>query len=493
MKYYRDLKKLFSKIEVFNSINSLLEWDMATVMPKGSRISRISQINVINENKKEIFEYIKKKEILKFVDENKLREDDRRNFSLMKKKIDYFIEIPIDLINRNSQLSFECEGLWRDARLKNDFNVVKKKLSELLNVITEKSKILSDIWEMDKYDCLISLYDDSFDSKEISLFFNDIEKFIKNKMKIILTKQKERKIKKFKSLLTEEEQFKLSKYFMKKFGFDFNRGRIDKSLHPFCGGYKDDIRITTRFDNRDSFSCFEALMHETGHAIYEFGLPKKWKNQPIGKAAGMSLHESQSLFIEMQIVKSMEFSIFLEKIFREKFNKKGDEWNFKNLFNLRTEVKKNYIRVDADEVSYPLHIIHRFNIEKLLISKGESINYLPEIWNKEFKRIFDLNVTNDNEGCLQDIHWFSGTFGYFPSYFIGAMISAQIKYFLLNNNQTFKEDIQNGNFKSIVSWLKNNIHYYGRKYKINELLIKKTGRKLSTTFYKKHITDRYLN
>jgi len=310
---------------------------------------------------------------------------------------------------------------------------------------------------------------------------------------VIMLRQKSEKKINLKSSLTEEEQFKLSKYFMKKFGFNFSKGRIDKSLHPFCGGYSDDIRITTRFDNRDSFNCFEALMHETGHALYEFGLPKKWKNQPIGNAGGMSLHESQSLFIEMQLVKSPEFSIFLEKIFREKFKKKGNEWKFNNLFRIRSEVKKSFIRVDADEVSYPLHIFHRFNVEKKLLLNNESINNLPEIWNEEFKRIFNLDVKTDNDGCLQDIHWFSGAFGYFPSYCIGAMISAQIKYFLRKNFKSFQKNLENGNFKPILSWLKKNIHSNGRKYLTNELLKITTGTKLKTSFYKKHIIDRYMN
>lgn len=144
-------------------------------------------------------------------------------------------------------------------------------------------------------------------------------------------------------------------------------------------------------------------------------------------------------------------------------------------------------------MSYPLHIIHRFNVEKILLDNKKSINDLPDIWNKEFKDIFNLDIKNDNEGCLQDIHWFSGAFGYFPSYCVGAMISAQIKYVLLNKIDSFKENIENGDFKKIVLWLKENIHNYGRKYLINDLLQKTTGKKLTTLFYKKHITDRYIN
>ena len=166
-------------------------------------------------------------------------------------------------------------------------------------------------------------------------------------------------------------------------------------------------------------------MHETGHALYEQSLPKKWMHQPIGNAGGMSLHESQSLFIEMQMIKSLPVSYYIEKILK-KIKKKSNIWNKENIYRIRNKVKKNFIRVEADEVNYPLHIIHRFNVEHKIIEENASINNLPDIWNEEFHRLFKLKVKNDKDGCLQDIHWFGGDFGYFPTYSIGAFIAAQL-------------------------------------------------------------------
>ena len=183
---------------------------------------------------------------------------------------------------------------------KNNFNIVKKDLTNLFKSIKEKAKILSDLWGISEYDALLSLYDQSFDSKDITKFTTEIESFIKENYGQFLINYKQKKILDFDSFLSEKEQFELSKFVMNKFNFNFNKGRVDTSLHPFCGGFSDDIRITTRFNKKDFFSSFDALMHETGHALYEFGLPKSLKNQLIGKSAGMSLHESQSLFIEMQ-------------------------------------------------------------------------------------------------------------------------------------------------------------------------------------------------
>ena len=369
----------------------------------------------------------------------------------------------------------------------------KKELLKLFKSIKEKSKILSEKWEVSEYDALLSLYDQSFKSNEITKFASDVESFIKNKYQAFSTAHDKKNYVEFDSFLDEEEQFELSKFVMNKFGFPFNKGRVDTSLHPFCGGYSDDIRITTKFTKTDFFSSFDALMHETGHALYEFGLPKVFKNQLVGKAAGMSIHESQSLFLEMQIVKTKEFNIFLEKILKKKFKKSSSPWRSQNLYNKRNSFKKNFIRIEADEVHYPLHIIHRFNIEKKLIGDEKLINFLPDLWNSEFKKIFNLEVKSDNEGCLQDIHWFSGDFGYFPTYLLGAMIAAQLKKALDEDIPDIDQQIKSGNLKVITSWLKKNIHAHGNKFSANEILMKVTGQKLNSLFYKNHLKDRYLN
>ena len=227
-------------------------------------------------------------------------------------------------------------------------------------------------------------------TKFLNKVFPEIEKFIKSNLEIIENKQKHDVLLEPDEYLNESEQIKLSKIFMEKLGFDFSIGRIDKSLHPFCGGSSNDIRITTRFDEKNAFSCFDALMHETGHAIYEQGLPETYMHQPVGSAGGMSLHESQSLFIEMQLIKSKPASKYIEKVIRKDLKKNSDFWTCENIFSKRSKVEKSYIRVDADEVHYPLHIIHRFNIEIQIIENNQDIRELPEIWNHEFEKIFNL-------------------------------------------------------------------------------------------------------
>ena len=421
----------------------------------------------------------------------KLSKIDSLNFQLMKEKFEFFNYIPYEKIKRKAALSIECEGLWREAKKKSNFNIVKNSLVKLVDEIKQESEILSQQKKKTKYDCLLLKYDRSLDSKQLIKIFNRVEKFIKKKLPEITRKQKNNS-KKFNDSLSENDQFNLSKIFMKKLGFDFSRGRIDKSLHPFCGGSSQDIRITTRFSKEDSFSCFDALMHETGHALYEQGLPKKWTHQPIGSAGGMSLHESQSLFIEMQIIKSVQVSQFIKQTLKKNMNKNSLIWNEKDIYQVRNKVEQNYIRVDSDEVHYPLHIIHRFNVEYKIIQENEKIEYLPEIWNQQFSKTMGVNVDNDVNGCLQDIHWYGGDFGYFPTYSIGAFIAAQLANKIREQMPNFNLNLKNGNFKPIINWLKKNIHEKGSFFKINDLLKNSTGEELNLKYFEKHIIDRYI-
>ena len=489
---YVKLKSLFREHSILNDINSLLSWDMATYMPKNSRNQRVEQIKILYEYKKNIFELIKRKNLFSKAYSKIKKVDDQLNLELMKKKYDYFHLIPFNLIKKKTVLSIECEGLWREARKKNNFNIVKKKLSDLVDVIKEESEILSQNKKKSRYDCLLEKYDRSLDTSYLNVIFKETEKFLKTCSKEIIFLNENNILKNKNDSLSEVEQTELSKIFMTKLGFNFNKGRIDKSLHPFCGGSSNDIRITTRYEVGNNFSCFDALMHETGHALYEQGLPKKWLHQPIGTAGGMSLHESQSLFIEMQIIKSLPASKLIERVIRKNFKKTSPLWEFKSIYEHRNKVKKGFIRVNSDEFHYPLHIIHRFNIEKKIFSDSEKATSLPDIWNDEFKKIFNLKVPDDNHGCLQDIHWFSGDFGYFPTYSVGAFIASQLKYKMKIDIKNIFELIEKGKFKPIINWLRKKIHENANSYKINDLLVKVTKEPLNINYFKKHIKERYI-
>jgi carboxypeptidase Taq len=268
---------------------------------------------------------------------------------------------------------------------------------------------------------------------------------------------------------------------------------VDVSLHPFCGGATGDVRLTTRYDEADFTSALMGVMHETGHALYEQGRPAAWAGQPVGEARGMSLHESQSLLIEMQACRSRAFLDFAAPLLREAFNADGLAWAPENLHRLYTRVRPGLIRVDADEVTYPAHVLLRYRIERDLIAGDMDLADLPEAWNAGMRRLLGLDVPNDRLGCLQDIHWPGGAWGYFPTYTLGAMAAAQLFDAACRAEPDLLPAIGRGDFGPLLGWLRENVHSRGSLYSTDELLTRATGRPLDADVYIRHLERRYLD
>ena len=292
--------------------------------------------------------------------------------------------------------------------------------------------------------------------------------------------------------INEIQQRDIAEYIMNIIGFDFKRGRLDKSAHPFCGGSTNDVRITTRYNKDNPLSSLDGVMHETGHALYELNLPEKWNHQPVGKSRGMVMHESQSLMIEMQITRSLAFKKFLSKLLKDKFNITDKSLDADNLYLIGTRVEKSYIRVESDEVTYPLHIILRFNLERKIFNNEISVTDIPDAWNEEYKRLFDKKVEKDTDGSLQDVHWYAGLFGYFPTYSLGALTAAQFASQLRIDLPKLDSNIETGKFDDLIDWLKTNIHEKASFFSTNEVLEQVTNSTLNAKYFKNYINNRYL-
>jgi carboxypeptidase Taq len=279
---------------------------------------------------------------------------------------------------------------------------------------------------------------------------------------------------------------------MKQIGFNFDQGRLDVSLHPFCGGTSQDVRITTRYKEDDFTQSLMGVLHETGHAMYELGLPKDYSTQPVGLALGMTIHESQSLLMEMQVCRSRPFINYLSTILPQYLGK-SDAYKPDNLYNLYNNVEPGLIRVDADEVTYPLHVIVRYEIEKDLVEGDMEVDDIPQAWNEAYKKYLGIDVPNDKDGCMQDIHWSDGSFGYFPTYTLGAMTAAQFYKKAVDDNPEIPSEIERGDFSRLVTWLRENIHSQGSLHSPTELTEKVTGESLSSEIFKSYLQDKYLN
>ena len=262
----------------------------------------------------------------------------------------------------------------------------------------------------------------------IDALFDDLAAFLPGFLERVLEKQANgnRNPSPLKGPFGVEAQRFLGERLMVQLGFDFEAGRLDVSLHPFCSGVPGDIRVTTRYDTADFAQSVMAVLHETGHALYNAGLPPEWRRQPVGSARGMAMHESQSLMVEMQACRSAEFIGFLAPLARDAFGGAGPAWSAENLRRLYRRVVRSLIRVDADEVTYPAHVILRYRLERALIGGGLSLDDLPEAWAEGLEDLLGIRPPDDASGCLQDIHWYSGTWGYFPTYALGALAAAQL-------------------------------------------------------------------
>ena len=286
---------------------------------------------------------------------------------------------------------------------------------------------------------------------------------------------------------------------MRAVGFDFDRGRLDVAPHPFCGGNGVfDVRITTRYDGADFTKAFQATLHETGHGKYQQGLPAKWLEQPVGRSRGMGIHESQSLLHEMQISRSRAFLAFsaplMREVFAEQAQKQPEAFTVTNLHRLLTRVRPSLIRVEADEVTYPLHIILRYDIEKKLFNGTMEVHDIPEAWDEGMCELFGLSTRDDFEnGCMQDMHWPSGTFGYFPSYALGAMSAAQIFGAAEKQLPSLREDIAEGHFQTLDRFLHERIWQKGCLFTTDRLLTEATGGSLNPINYRQHLQRRYLD
>ena len=475
------LREYFKNYYVLNDVSGVLFWDNATNLPKKSIDSRSEQMSVLSKFTDKIFRSEDLKEEIEKAENTKLSNEDSKCLELMKNIILKENATDPDLKSLLIKKKLTCEHLWREARSKNDSTIIEKDFNELLELVHEESSQLSKATDLSPYDSLISKYDIDYDSTKIDEVFSVIEKEIIPKYLEI------KKISSpyvYKSNISDSKLLDCVKKKLEQLKFDFNRGRIDQSHHPFCGGATNDVRITTRFED-NILESLSALFHETGHGVYEQNRPIQYLYEPLGQSRSLSVHESQSLFFENHIFKSKVYFKTINNIFG---NSKDLEKSFLDHYHT---VRINPIRVSADEFSYPIHVYIRYKIEKEIFENQIKFDDIKNLWNKNYLDYLSINLTSDTEGILQDIHWYEGIFGYFPTYALGAMIASQIKY----NCPLFSIFLENPdaeNISNLIVWLNTNIHQKASLYSSDEMLQTISGEVLNSKYYLDHLVDRFV-
>lgn len=491
MSAYQRLEHLFARLTVLGDVGGFLHWDMAAMMPDGGAESRAEELATVRALSHEMLTAPQVEDLLAAAAEEDLDHWQQANLREMRRAWVHGAAVPGDLVMALSRACSACEMEWRRARPASDFQAVTPFLERVLDLVRETAEAKAEALGVTPYDALLDEYEPDGRSERIDALFAELEAFLPDFLGQVLERQgpaPERP----KGPFPVATQRALGVRMMEAAGFDFRHGRLDVSLHPFCGGTPDDVRITTRYDEADWTSSLMGVMHETGHALYEMGLPKQWRHQPVGRARGMSVHESQSLLIEMQACRSPEFIGFLAPIAREAFGGSGPAWEAENLYRLYTRVEPGFIRVDADEVTYPAHVILRYRLEKALVAGDMAVRDLPSAWNEGMKKLLGLTPPDDRLGCLQDIHWFDGAWGYFPTYTLGAMTAAQLFDAARREMPAIPEALRHGDFAPLLAWLRENVHAKGSLLSTDDLLTQATGRPLDAKVFEAHLKARYL-
>ena len=491
---YSELKIIFHQIFTLKGIESFLHWDMSVNMPTGGATARSEQLAILEEK---IHSVLTSKQVGELLNESEISPPSnpwhRANLKEMRRYWKHAIALDSKLVQALSKSSSACQMVWRKACQNNDFGLVKDAFSKLLILVREKAVTKGTYFGNSPYEALMDEYEPGATIKEVDKVFCELSNFLPELTEKVLFKQSVGKAPEIPiGPFDEKAQRKLALSMMERVGFDFEHGRLDKSLHPFCGGVSDDVRITTRYKKNDFLSGLMGVLHETGHAMYERGLPEEWRLQPVGQARGMAIHESQSLLIEMQVCRSIEFLSFAVPMMKTAFGSKGSAWTPSNFYRLQNKVSKSLIRVEADEVTYPLHVILRYQIEKALISGEMEGEELPTVWNEKMSNLLGVEPKNDREGCLQDIHWFNGAFGYFPTYTMGALAAAQIFQAACTAETEIKPKLSQGCFVPLMKWLRENIHSKGSFASTNEILTEASGSPIETKAFKLHLQQQYL-
>ena len=495
MQNYLQLEKEIEEINQISNAVSILSWDIAVNMPIGSAESRTNEISLLSSIIHSRLKSNKINELINAADAeiSQLNIWQIANLQEIKRKKRYVSCISDDLQKRYISAATKSELIWREARKDNDFNKLKPYLQEVLVCVQELSEAKASLLNCTKYDALLDEYDPARKTEDLKQIFASLKTVLPDLIRQVVDKQKAETVLPISEVPIEQQKL-IGRRIMEIMGFDFTRGRIDDSTHPFCGGTAFDVRITNRYKTGDFISGIMGIVHETGHALYEQNLPANYKNQPVGKAKGMAIHESQSLLMEMQIGRSKEFCEFFSKLLNNEFGFKGEEYSADNLYKLNTRVKPSLIRVDADEVTYPMHVTLRFEIEELLINKELTLDDIPDFWNKKMQEYLGVVPNTNSEGCLQDIHWPSGWFGYFPAYTCGAIIASMLMKAAKESKVNIDTDITHGNFNSINEFLNNRVRNYGSLKNSDDLIKEATGEnKIKPEIFLNYLKQKYLN
>ncbi|HET6991679.1 MAG TPA: carboxypeptidase M32 [Bacteroidia bacterium] len=490
MSLYEQYQSTLQRIADVNFSASLLSWDQETYMPAGSAALRARQQSTLagishdmatNEELGKLLEQLEK--------DNSLDEKQKANVKQTLKDYRKAKKYTRAFVEEMSSCVSEAFNAWQEAKSKSDFNIFAPKLKKLVELKRKECEMLG--YKEKAYDALLDLHEPGLTTKDVEELFTEVRKALVPFVKNIAEKPLHSNALLHKSY-NKGQQWDFSVHVLREMGFDFNHGRQDISVHPFTINFgAQDVRVTTRIDEFNLSDCVTGTIHEGGHALYEQGLPDSEYGLPSGEAVSLGIHESQSRLWENNVGRSSVFwkgqFTELKKYFPEQLKNSSAE----EIFSAINVVQPSLIRINADELTYHFHVMIRFEVEKELFENKIQVEDIPAFWNQRYKDYLGIDVPKDSEGCLQDVHWSHGSFGYFPTYSLGSFYAAQFFAKAKKDIPSLEKEIESGNFSSLLNWLRENIHRHGRQFEAKELCERVTGEKLNFNYFMEYAKEKY--
>jgi carboxypeptidase Taq len=487
------LKEILGEVSDLSMAESLLGWDQQTYMPVGGASSRGQQMGTLGKISHEKFT---SDEVGKLIADLKpwAEEQDRdgEEYRLIKvtaRDYDKATRVPASFVMRQAQVTAPAHQAWVEARAKSDFSIFKPHLEKVLDLMKEYVTFFPPADH--PYDILLDDYEPGMKTAEVKAIFDKLRPQQVALIKAI-AKSKQVDDAFLHQRFPDKKQLAFALMVSQKFGYDLRRGRQDLAPHPFETSFSsDDVRITTRVNPKFLNTTLFGTMHETGHALYEQGVGHTWARTPLGRGASLALHESQSRLWENLVGRSLPFWEFFYPQLRKTFPAQLGNVSLKKFYKGINRVQPSLIRIEADEATYNLHIMLRLELEIAMIEGRVAVKDLPQLWNAKMQDYLGLTPPDDAQGVLQDIHWSGGMIGYFSTYALGNLISAQLWEKFQSVNPEIDDQIRTGDFSALLSWLRVKIHQYGRKYEPQELVMRVTKKPIDPEPYVRYLTAKY--
>jgi len=490
--HYTELERAYARLHRYHHLAAIVGWDRNAMMPpKGNEARAAAEAELhalIHRTRTDP----RLAACLHAAANEPLDEVERANLREIERDWREANALPEALVEAKTLAGARCEHAWRSQRVANDWSGFLANFREVVRLAREEARLLAEASGLGRYDAMMERFEPGMRAAEVERIFARLREWLPDLIGRVQAKQRSEQVLVPVAPFPAATQRALNLAVMKLLGFDFEGGRLDESAHPFSGGVPEDVRLTTRYREDDFVQSLMGTIHETGHARFEQNLPRAWLGQPLGVARSYGIHESQSLSFEMQLARSRAFVGLLEPMLAAHFGSQP-ALAAENFHRLLTRVAPGLIRVHADEVTYPAHVILRFEIERALIEGEIEPEDIPALWDQKMQALLGLDTRGHyRDGCMQDPHWCDGAFGYFPSYTLGAMYAAQWFAAMRRAVPDLDARIAAGDLAPVFEWLNANIWSQASRWETPELARRATGEELNPAHFRAHLEARYL-